>query len=107
MKTAIASLGILPAVLLFAGCNKADGLEDKYERIEVGMTLESVESILGKGRMVEEKLIRHRIEHGELKPAVEGDVFYMWDELRTTGVQVTIGFRDNKVVGKHIFVPSL
>ncbi|MCY7296448.1 DUF3862 domain-containing protein [Alteromonas sp. a30] len=46
MKKALALSGLLAAALLLSGCSKLN--QQNYDKLEMGMSLEEVESVIGK-----------------------------------------------------------
>jgi hypothetical protein len=95
---------------LFAFClyhNLPEGNGEKiFKRIQKGMTLSEIESILGEGvKIPPERLPTHPdYEKGGEKPVVKGDIFYLWDKGE---YRVTIGFVEGKVFEKYLWEPSL
>lgn len=117
----------------FYGCSVKDSpYSNNYGRVQVGMTVEEVEAILGPGSSVkqsevptvvvavnpadvqasEERAKRagrwpqtardYPVRH---KPVVEGDLILKWVDDRT-GERILVAFKDGKVCEKHYWDPN-
>ncbi len=78
-----------------------------YRKIEVGMTMREVESILGPGKRISKQEIPQTKDESRkvgTKPVVFGDAYLRWDHDQE---RIIIGFQDGKVVCKDYWEPSL
>jgi hypothetical protein len=71
------------------------------------MTLREVQAILGPGEEIPPNQVRaypdKQMTDGEgMKRVVEGDMFYFWQDGQD---EFYVGLRNNKVVGKYLWVP--
>lgn len=75
----------------------------KFDKIQAGMTLAQVEEILGEGdrRQYPPGL---RENDGNLRSAVEGDEFWVWND--PYGAAIWVGIRDGVVCDKYLWIPS-
>ena len=103
-----------------------------YQKVQVGMSSEEVEAILGPGTLVnqnevpgivvavnprdaEESAERSRRSGGSpptardyptrIKPVVEGDVIFLWLNSKT-GERILVAFKNGKACEKHYYDPN-
>jgi hypothetical protein len=90
-----------------------DAFVRTYDRIAVGMSLEAVETMLGKGELLDATEVPQTPDFSKpvenrLVPVVKGNVVYIWRTGDTLGgKRILVGFKDGKVVDKCRRVPSL
>jgi hypothetical protein len=87
--TAVVLFGLLMLTMSLAGCRRPGVTEENYRRIQPGMTLEEVVSILGPNYQRQ----RSGVRIGDLEVAVERDT-YVW---RAPGRRVEVHFDDGVV----------
>ena len=81
-----------------------------FKRVEIGMTLQEVEAILGPGREISAKELPGEPDFDEpdldkrVKPVVQGDRFFEW---LGGGAEVFVAFRDGRVCDKWYWEASL
>jgi hypothetical protein len=87
--------------------------EFSFARITEGMTLERVEGILGPGKEIPRERVpqwagkaKHR-DGSVSDKVIEGDRFFFWETGDGVGFGFYISFKENKVVEKHEFDPSM
>jgi hypothetical protein len=90
------------ALLASARCYNGTVSDCNYAKIENGMTVGQVESVLGTGR----EIGREYIPSTRDGPVVDGQAYFLWEEA-ATGRQVWVGLRGGRVCTKWYWEPSL
>src|SRR5262249_12216929 len=83
--------------------NGTEFRRDCQQRINSGMTLEEVETILGAGTRVKNVPELQEGPRGR-RPAVTGDEFYLWERDHDN---LWVGFKDGKVCDTFFWTPNL
>ncbi len=106
-KRTFLALGLIVLLVLFAFCVSCPtGSIKEFNfrfRIRNGMALHDVEAILGPGKEVHRKHLPVEKDKGQV---VQGDRFFYW-EYEPEGIEIYVGFTDDKVCDKWFWAPSL
>jgi hypothetical protein len=104
MMSSVARLTVLTFLagwcFLLTGCAKSKVTKENFEQIEIGMTLEEVEGILGPGKLVGDgSLIAAQagVDVGGISRPSSA-VEYVWESGNKS---ITVTFRQDKVAGKR------
>ncbi len=81
---------LLIGSMLLVGCGSSKVTKTNYEKVETGMTLEQVESVLGEGT----ETTSMGVQIGDTGGSA---AIYVWEE---GDKKITVTFKDNKVVTK-------
>jgi len=94
-------VALLVVCLLLTGCVKNKVTKENYAKINVGMSLDDVEKILGKGTKEEGDGTGTAAQFGvhiAQAPKVGGGDTYVWER---GGKKITVFVKDGKVTGKN------
>jgi hypothetical protein len=86
--------------------------ERGFAKIEIGMTLDEVEAILGPGKQISVADVTavpgapDAERKGDLYLRLDGDQFFRWKETET-GTEILVGVRNGKVCDRDYWASSL
>jgi hypothetical protein len=104
------AFAVVVLVLYRTFCPPGQVCRCNYRRVQVGMTVADVESLLGPGQEIPEEEVPgvpayvKPMRKGRSAPIIEGDLFYRWDDGYT---EVYVGFKGHRVHEKVWLEPSL
>jgi hypothetical protein len=105
----LVGVGAFTALLLITSCRTSRDRPASvatYSQVEIGMTVDEVEAILGRGKEIPRSEVP--LLGGPMRPAVEGTSFYRWkDEANAMTPEIVLGFENGKVCNKWYWEPSL
>jgi hypothetical protein len=92
---------LLMLCMLLSGCGKSKVTRTNYDSIQIGMTLEQVQEILGSGKKVEGDgagvAAQYGVDVGIAAPRAKGPDEYVWESGEK---KISVFFTSGKVVNK-------